>query len=80
MLRKSKYGVFVGCDAYPKCTNTYPLPKEASVTPVRKVCDKCGTPIVIIKRKGKRPWRMCLDTNCPTKASWGSKTNAENKA
>ena len=79
VLRKSKYGVFVGCDAYPKCTNTFPLPKEASVTPARKVCDKCGTPIVIIKRKGKRPWRMCLDTNCPTKASWGSKTNAENK-
>ena len=80
VLRKSKYGIFVGCDAYPKCTNTFPLPKEASVTPSRKICDKCGTPIVVIKRKGKRPWRMCLDTNCPTKASWGSKNNAENKA
>ncbi|VVB67282.1 Reverse gyrase 1 [Candidatus Norongarragalina meridionalis] len=71
VMRKSKYGIFVGCDAYPKCTNTYPLPKEASVTPMRKTCEKCGTPIVLIKRKGKRPWRMCLDTNCPTKASWG---------
>ncbi|MEW5955423.1 MAG: DNA topoisomerase [Candidatus Micrarchaeota archaeon] len=73
VLRRSKFGYFVGCNAYPACRNLYPLPKEAVAKPTGKTCEKCGTPIVTILRKGKRPFRMCLDTKCETKKNWGRK-------
>ncbi|OIO26626.1 DNA topoisomerase I [Candidatus Micrarchaeota archaeon CG1_02_55_22] len=73
VMRTSKYGQFVGCSNYPDCRNTYPLPHEAKVDSTGKTCVKCGTPIVLVKRKGKRPWRMCLSTTCETKAAWASK-------
>ena len=73
VIRTSKYGQFVGCSNYPDCRNTYPLPHEAKVGSTGKKCEKCGTPIVLVKRKGKRPWRMCLSTTCETKASWANK-------
>jgi hypothetical protein len=36
-----------------------------------KVCEKCGTPIIQVWRKGRRPFRMCLDPKCETKKDWG---------
>ncbi len=70
-IMKSKTGNnFVGCGGYPKCNNIYPLPRMAKIEALRKVCDKCNTPMVKVIRRGKRPFIMCLDTNCPTKASW----------
>jgi len=62
---------FVGCSSYPNCHNLYPLPQGAYITPLGKVCDKCGTPMIQVQRKGKRPFRMCLDPKCVTKADWG---------
>lgn len=79
MLRRSKYGIFVGCSAYPNCRNLFPLPKQASVKASGKVCEKCSTPIVWIRRKGKRPFSMCLDPKCVTKANWGKKSEEEGK-
>lgn len=62
---------FVGCSSYPNCHNLYPLPQGAYITPLGKVCEKCGTPMIQVQRKGKRPFRMCLDPKCETKADWG---------
>jgi DNA topoisomerase-1 len=73
VIRKSKYGYFVGCNAYPECRNVYSLPKDAVPKSTGKTCEKCGTPIVTIVRKGKRPFRMCLDPACETKKNWGKK-------
>lgn len=68
---KSRTGnFFVGCSGYPKCNNMYPLPRMAKIQSLGKTCDKCGTPMIQVIRKGRRPFRMCLDTNCPTKANW----------
>ncbi len=75
VLRKSKFGVFVGCSSYPNCKVTFPLPHGASIVPTEKVCEKCSTPIVGIARKAKRFFQMCLDPKCETKASWAKKTN-----
>ena len=58
----------------PSCTNTYPLPGNASIQRTGKVCDKCRTPIIMVYRKGRRSFKMCLDPNCETKADWGKKT------
>ena len=70
-IRRSKYGLFVGCGAYPACRNLYPLPKNALIKNAQKTCPECGTPIVTVIRKGRKPFNMCLDTKCKTKESWG---------
>jgi DNA topoisomerase-1 len=78
VLRRSKYGLFVGCSGYPNCKNIFPLPKNALIKAEGKACEKCGTPIVKVIRKGKRPFLMCLKTDCETKKDWG-KTGAKNE-
>jgi len=64
---------FVGCSNYPNCKTGYPLPAGAMIQPTGKICEKCGTPIVQVLRKGKRPFRMCLDPKCETKKDWNKK-------
>jgi len=76
IVRKSKYGVFVGCSAYPACRNTFPLPRESVAKPTGKVCEKCGTPIVRIFRKGRKSFSMCLLTTCETKKDWAKPQGA----
>lgn len=55
----------------PSCSTGYPLPFGATFQRLGKTCDKCGTPIITVIRKGKRPFRMCLDPKCETKKDWG---------
>ncbi len=62
---------FVGCSGYPDCKATYPLPQEAKIMPLGKACEKCGTPLVRVIRKAKKPFEMCIDPLCETKKSWG---------
>jgi DNA topoisomerase-1 len=63
---------FVGCTGYKDgCKNAYPLPHNASFQRLGRVCEKCGTPIIRVFRKGKRPFNLCLDPKCETKADWG---------
>jgi DNA topoisomerase-1 len=74
IVRSRRTGLFfVGCSGYPKCTNSYPLPHNARIDKTGRVCEKCGTPIVRVVRRGKRPFNMCLDPNCETKKDWGKK-------
>jgi len=62
---------FVGCTGYKDgCKNAYPLPHNASFQRLDRVCEKCKTPIIRVFRKRRRPFDMCLDVNCPTKADW----------
>jgi DNA topoisomerase-1 len=77
-IRKSRFGLFVGCGAYPLCNNTYPLPKNALIKNAQKTCPECGTPVVDVIRKAKRPFSMCIDPSCKTKESWGNKGNGYN--
>jgi DNA topoisomerase-1 len=58
-------------DWKPSCNNTYPLPGNASIQRTGSVCDKCKTPVIMVYRKGRRPFKMCLDPECVTKADWG---------
>ncbi len=64
-----KNGKFVGCTNYPDCENTYPL-TNGKIESTGEVCDTCHTPIIKVIRKGKRPFEMCLDPDCPTKDDW----------
>lgn len=57
----------------PSCQTGYPLPGMAKIVPLGKACEKCRTPMIQVVRRGKRPFRMCVDPKCETKADWGKK-------
>jgi DNA topoisomerase-1 len=72
---------FVGCTGYKDgCRTSYPLPHGASFQRMDKVCDKCKTPIIKVIRRGRRPFNMCLDTHCETKADWGKRKVSKRKS
>ncbi len=79
IMRRSKFGQFVGCNAYPNCKVTFPLPHKAAIIPTEKTCEKCGTPVIGVRRKGKKFFSMCLDPKCETKANWGNKSKQSNE-
>ncbi len=58
---------FAGCNNYPKCTNIYPLPQEGSIEKLDNPCPECSAPMIVLNRKGKKPWRFCINPNCPSK-------------
>ena len=55
---------FIGCKGYPECKNTYPLPQKGYISKTDKICNNCKTPIIRVKSKGKKSWKMCLDIKC----------------
>jgi len=68
IIRTSKKNKrFVGCTNYPACKNTYSLPQSGGIFSTGKSCEKCNTPIVKIKSKGKRAWELCLNSECLAK-------------
>jgi DNA topoisomerase-1 len=58
---------FVACNKYPDCKTTFSLPQFGLVKAMKNVCKECGYPMVAIISKGKRPWQLCLNNECPTK-------------
>ncbi len=61
---------FVGCEGYPECSTTYPLPQRGSIMPTYKTCPECGSPKIKVLNKGRRPWELCIDPDCPTKEEY----------
>jgi DNA topoisomerase-1 len=59
---------FIGCDRYPACKTTYPLPQRGGLVTTGEICNACGAPVVKIISKGKRPWVICVNMNCSAKA------------
>lgn len=78
VLRSKKTGKrFVGCTNYSvgACRTAFPLPQKGLVKPAGAVCSACGTPIVYVWLRGKRPWSLCLNPKCPARAkAEGGKT------
>jgi DNA topoisomerase I len=56
---------FVGCTGFPDCKNTFSLPQKGNIIVTEKLCEGCGSPIVKIKSKGKRAWKLCINNECP---------------
>jgi len=70
ILRSKKTGKrFAGCTNYfeGKCKAAFPLPQRGSLKPTGNVCKSCGSPTARIWIKGKRPWNLCLNPECPAK-------------
>src|ERR687893_829855 len=57
---------FVGCEGYPECHVTYPLPQRGDIIPLGTQCDACGSPEIKVVGK-KRPWITCINMDCPKK-------------
>ena len=70
---------FVGCEGYPECDQTYPLPQRGELIGTDEICQQCGSPKVKILG-GRRPWVLCLDPYCPTKAEYRAKQEARTAA
>jgi len=60
---------FIGCTNYFKdlCTTSFPLPQRGTVKPAQKNCRACEWPLLFVRLKGKRPWMLCFNPNCPLK-------------
>ncbi len=69
---------FVGCEGYKDgCKNSFPLPQEGKIEHAGN-CKECGLPMIKVIRKGRRPYQMCIDPKCPSKADWGNNKSQEN--
>lgn len=68
---------FLGCSRYPECSVTFPLPQKGAVYSEGRECEYCGTPLVRIINKGRRPWIICPNMKCPSKED--IKTDASGK-
>lgn len=60
---------FIGCTNYFKglCNASFPLPQRGTVKPLGRNCRGCGWPLVQVRIKGKRPWTLCFNPECPLK-------------
>ncbi|MEA2016016.1 MAG: DNA topoisomerase I [Actinomycetota bacterium] len=58
---------FIGCRAYPECRVTFPLPQKGLLITTKEVCKVCNYPIVKIIKKGRKPWNLCINPDCPGK-------------
>jgi len=72
---------FAGCSNFERgCRVTYPLPSSGTILALGKTCPECGTPLIQVRRTGRRPYKMCLDPNCPSKAGWGKNREGDTGA
>ncbi len=70
IISRATHKRFVGCSNYPKCTNSLPLPQDGRIIPLRNTCKECGAPMIQVNRVGRKPYRICLNPSCQTKAGW----------
>ncbi|MFO7677162.1 MAG: DNA topoisomerase I [Thermoplasmatota archaeon] len=68
IIRTSRSGDhFVGCTNFPRCKNTYSLPKNKEINPTRQICNQCKAPLISIDVNNKKPSVQCLNAECPSR-------------
>jgi len=60
---------FAGCSNYynGSCSTSFPLPQKGKIQATGRSCSECGAPIIKVMRRGRRPWELCINFDCPTK-------------
>ncbi len=72
---------FVGCTNYTHgCRTTAPLPQKGTIMPAGGACKTCSWPTVTVFGSQRRPWTMCLNSDCPSKRWRKKKWNAKSAA
>ena len=62
MVMRSKRGSrFIGCQGYPDCSFSLPLPKSGQIIVTDKLCEEHGLYHIRIITEGKKPWNL----GCP---------------
>ncbi len=61
IVKRSKWGRFIGCTGYPECRFTLPLPRGGQLVVTDKKCETHKLHHIQILNKGKRPWKL----GCP---------------
>jgi len=56
---------FIGCDKYPDCTFTAPLPKIGLPKPSGKECEHCHAQMLMILQARRPPMITCINPGCP---------------
>jgi len=76
VMRNKRTGKrFAGCSNYfnGSCNVTFPLPQRGKIQATGKSCPKCGAPIIRVIRRGRRPWTLCINIDCPSKRKGGKR-------
>jgi len=78
MIRRSRRGGrFIGCNNYPDCNFSLPLPRSGQIVVTEKTCEEHGLHHIKILNSKKRPWELgCPQCNF---IEW-QKTKEEEKA
>jgi len=60
---------FIGCTNYFKnsCKASFPLPQRGTLKPLGRSCNACGWPLIEVRTRERRPWRLCFNPDCPLK-------------
>jgi len=66
MIRKSKFGRFVGCIKYPECKITFSLPPKGVIKPSEEICSECNHPLVWSKPFKQKEKKVCINSKCIT--------------
>ena len=77
IIRRGRFGLFVACDKYPECKTTYSVPSNSLVKTTKEFCPECKFPVLLTIRKGKRPWKYCINKECPKKVEWRKQQEAK---
>ena len=74
LIRNKQTGKrFAGCSNYfnGTCSTSFPLPQKGKIQATGRSCPNCGAPIIRVIRRGRRPWELCVNFDCPSKAGGG---------
>ncbi|MGM0365164.1 MAG: DNA topoisomerase I [Actinomycetota bacterium] len=58
---------FIGCSAYPNCRTSFSLPQKGLILTTNDKCRECAYPVIKVITKGRRPWNLCINPECPGK-------------
>jgi DNA topoisomerase-1 len=62
VLTSRKGKRFIGCDQFPRCHNSYPLPQRGTVLFEGEYCPTCHAPVITSLHR--RKWKKCANPEC----------------
>lgn len=65
VIRSRRGSRFLGCDRYPTCRNTHPLPQIGIIQGAEENCPECGAPMIKHTDRG-RTTTYCVASDCPS--------------
>ncbi|TLZ87070.1 MAG: topoisomerase I, partial [Methanobacteriota archaeon] len=65
VVRSRRGNRFLGCDRYPACRNTHPLPQIGIIQGAEENCPECGAPMIKHTDRG-RTTTYCVASDCPS--------------